>query len=83
MGVPPLAPFRVKLRWLGGDEAAAAESGGARLDATPPPGDGGAEGRYAPDAPYYAAVAASRRMTAPESDRCVVHLEFDTTARSP
>ena len=78
VGVPPLAPCRVALRWLSADEAAAAEAGGARLDATPPPGDGGDDGRYAPDAPLYATVAVSQRLTAADSDRCVIHLEFDT-----
>ncbi len=81
-GVPPLAPCRVALTWLSAAEAAAAAAAaGAPLDGAPPDGDGGEDGRYAPSAPLRARVAATRLLTAPTSDRRVIHMEFDTGVR--
>ncbi|GBF92178.1 methionine synthase reductase [Raphidocelis subcapitata] len=78
-GAPALAPPRVELRFLP-HGAAGAAAALAREAARP----GAAElavrdeaGTYSAAAPYWASVAGARLLTAPGSDRVVVHAELD------
>jgi len=80
VGVPPLMAPRANLSWLSDDDVRALVATGAALDGRPKEGDGGEFGRYTPDAPLLAPLAASALLTAAGSDRRVVHAAFDVTA---
>ena len=72
VGVPALPACRAALEWLSADSDVPR--------ASYPLGTRDASDAFTPDRPYLAAVSARELLTNPESDRRVIHAEFDLTA---
>ena len=72
VGVPALPACRAAVEWLSADSDVPR--------ASYPLGTRDASDAFTPERPYLAAVSARELLTNPESDRRVIHAEFDLTA---
>ncbi|KAK9818129.1 hypothetical protein WJX72_007597 [[Myrmecia] bisecta] len=80
VGVPALAPTRVALVWEA--DRAQAERVAAAEAAHPTAADlaeRDVKGMYSPETPFWARVADARYLTAPTSERKVLHVAFDVS----